>query len=92
MCLAASLYFESYQEEFKHLSPYAMVIWYLLILEHVYNWITTLFRNWEVDQKGVLNEHGLKRAPIESTLRSFQIYFDCLLCGCIIFYMITHEE
>lgn len=60
--------------------------------EHSYNWFTELFRHWEIDNRGVRNIHGIKRAPIESVMRSVQIYFDCLICGFITYYIITNKE
>lgn len=69
-----------------------MIIWYLLIFEHTYNWITTLYRFREINDRGTFNVHGIKRAPVETTLRSIQIYFDCLLIGLLAYYLIQNLQ
>lgn len=46
---------------------------------------------WEVDKRGFVDVNGVKRARNETTLRSVQNYFDCLLCGYILVYLLQNQ-
>jgi hypothetical protein len=43
-------------------------IFIALLLEHIFSYISTLFRAWEIDHKGKMDVNGIMRGPKETIL------------------------
>jgi hypothetical protein len=70
-----------------------MWVW-ILLGEHIVSYFFSIFRNWEVKEKGTTNSYGIDTAPIESKMRIFEIFIDVVIFGAIIFHgsQMTYEE
>lgn len=72
MCLAASYIMEKKlgPSDWNSIENFGLVLFWLLVAENSYNWVTEMYRHWEIDYRGRPNIHGIKRAKVETVLRS----------------------
>lgn len=70
------------------------LIMYALIGEHVFAYISGIFRTWEIKKYGKVDLNGIFRARRESFLSTVEIFLDCLIFGFSINHMVslTPEE
>lgn len=63
-----------------------------LLCEHVFAYISTLFRAWEIDHHGKMDVNGIIRGPKESILKSFEVFVDCLIVGYSAHFILTLDD
>ena len=64
----------SWRKPFSHLM-------YILLVEHICSYAVTVFREYDIRKNGKIDINGVLRAPRESLLANFEIFFDCILFG-----------
>lgn len=80
LCSFAILQF--FVEEVKTRDPiYMEVLLAALLLEHVYAYIAQHYRKYEISVRGVTDVNFVKRARIESFLKSIQTFYNCVVFG-----------
>jgi hypothetical protein len=67
-------------------------IFWIMFVEHLITYCLHYFRQKEVEMRGVLDVNGVMHAPIESALKSIEVFFDCILCGYVVHYMSSMES
>ena len=68
------------------------MIMFCLLLEHILSYISEIYRDYEVANYGKPDVNGVYRAKIETILRNFEIFFDCILVGWIMKHLIMLES
>jgi hypothetical protein len=63
-------------------------MWFL-IAEHCYAYLSGIFRQWEIKTHGKSDIYGIVRAPKEVILKTFEVFFDCLIFGYTMNHMTT---
>ena len=43
-----------------------------------------IFRDRDIKRNGKLDVNGVMRAPVESLLKSLEVFIDCVLCGYVL--------
>ena len=62
----------------------------LLLSEHVFGFFTQIYRKHEIKQKGEFDINGVKRAKVETILKTVQVFFDCILVGFAVNFLIEY--
>ena len=62
------------------------LIMIVLVFEHIFAYCSHLFRVWEIENYGKVDINGVSRAKKEMVLKTFEVFFDCLIIG----YTINH--
>ena len=53
---------------------------YILLIEHVIAYMFNLYRNYEIEKVGIINDQtGIKSAPCEAKLRYLEIFIDFII-------------
>ena len=65
-----------------------------MVFEHIFAYSSHVFRVWEIENYGVIDINGVSRAKKESALKTFEVFFDCLIFGYTInhFYYLTYDQ
>lgn len=53
----------------------------ILLFLHFITYFFALFRAWEIDHHGKIDVNGIERGPIETNLRSIEIFMNCIMVG-----------
>ena len=59
----------------------------ILLTEHIFSYLSDLFRKWEIARCGRTDVNGIMRAPKEAFLATVQIFVDCILFGWTIYHL-----
>jgi len=56
-------------------------ILFTLIIEHIFAYLSGVFRKWEVENYGIADVNGVFRGQKESMMSTFEIFCDCIIFG-----------
>ena len=57
-----------------------------LMFEHIYSYVTCIYRKYDINKNGKPDTNGVSRAPKEFMLQVIQVFVDCFLFG----YLVKH--
>ena len=57
-----------------------------LVVEHIFSYCSSMFRNWDIERNGQMDVNGIYRAPTESMLANIEVFFDSIIFG----YTVNH--
>ena len=63
-----------------------------MLLEHIFAYIASNYRKWEIARYGAQDSEGIFHAPKEQVLSKLQIFVDCIIFGFCINYVLQMES
>ena len=86
------MYFQSGQniqfEDSERILTQDKIILVTLIVEHIFSYCASIFRNWDIERNGKMDVNGIVRAPTESMLANIEVFFDSIIFGYTVNHMV----